>query len=402
MDTDRLRAARTWVREELFENCLPFWLKNGMDPRHGGIFTCLDRGGRLYGSDKSVWFQGRAAWIFSRLCTVYGRREEWLEAAKSCINFMDDHCFASPGGRMYFSVTGAGRPLRIRRYHFSEMFYAIACAEYYGLTGERDRLERAREAYWLAWNLYQGTVEDISGIPPKVDPAVRKTISLSEPLMFLNTTNVLRRFDMEHKAAYDEVAQRAANIVLQRHCKFDMDCVLENVGEDGTVLRELPMGRLMNPGHVIEASWFLLEEAAWSGNGEMREAAVKMFDCAYTRGWDKTYGGLFSFIDIDGLPPEQYEHDMKFWWPHNELLNASLMLYRDTKDEKYLRLFFEALAYSRGHFSDPEFGEWYGYLHRDGTPTVPAPKGNLFKGPFHLPRMLIMLDTMLGELIDGA
>ena len=92
---------------------------------------------------------------------------------------------------------------------------------------------------------------------------------------------------------------------------------------------------------------------------------------------------------------------MKLWWPHNEIMISSLMLYRDTGREEYLDWFDKTLEYCKAHFVDPEYGEWYGYLRRDGLPTQPSTKGSTFKGPFHLPRALIMCDAMLGQLLEG-
>lgn len=156
MDKSTLQAYRDWVQGEL-QACTDFWLKNGIDREHGGVYTCLDRKGEIYSTDKSVWMQGRCGWIFSYLCHVYGSRPEWLAAAKSCIDFLEDHCINhDAGGRMYFTVTEDGKPLRQRRYYFSEAFYALANAEYYGVTGERENLERARRAYDLYWDLAHG------------------------------------------------------------------------------------------------------------------------------------------------------------------------------------------------------------------------------------------------------
>ena len=103
--------------------------------------------------------------------------------------------------------------------------------------------------------------------------------------------------------------------------------------------------------------------------------------------------------DALGNPPEAYEHDMKLWWPHNEILIASMMAYRDTKDEYYLNWFKRTLSYCQKVFSDPAYGEWYGYLRRDGQPTQPSTKGSTFKGPFHLPRSLAMVDQMISQLL---
>ena len=90
---------------------------------------------------------------------------------------------------------------------------------------------------------------------------------------------------------------------------------------------------------------------------------------------------------------------MKLWWVHNEVLIASLAAYSLTGDEKYWKRFETVHNYAFSHFADKEKGEWYGYLRRDGKPTEPPCKGSTFKGPFHLPRMLIMTDLMAGELL---
>lgn len=179
-----------------------------------------------------------------------------------------------------------------------------------------------------------------------------------------------------------------------------MKCTLETVGVNGEFMRDFTAGRVVNPGHDIECSWFLMEEANYKGDKALHQKAREIFRFAFEEGWDKEYGGLLYFIDCLGLPPEAYEHDMKLWWPHNEILIASLMAYRDTKDEYYFNKFRICLDYCKEYFSDPQYGEWYGYLRRDGKPTEPPCKGSTFKGPFHLPRMLIMLDKMIDEILN--
>ena len=159
MDREYLQQTQGWIREEL-DRCVNFWLKNGIDPVNGGVYTCLDRTGRVYSTDKSVWMQGRCGWIFAHLCHLYGTRQEWLDASKSCLDFMEKYCINhEAGGRMYFTVTADGKPLRQRRYFYSEAFYASANAEYYGVTGDKVCLERARRAYNTYWDLYHGGVE---------------------------------------------------------------------------------------------------------------------------------------------------------------------------------------------------------------------------------------------------
>ena len=398
MEREKLVQAQAWVRSQL-ETCTNFWLKNGMDPVHGGVYTCLDRKGKVFSTDKSVWMQGRCGWIFAWLCHLYGNRPEWLAASKSCLDFMEKYCInREAGDRMYFTVTEDGKPLRQRRYYFSEAFYAIANAEYYGVTGERVCLERARKAYDLYWNLWHG-MEDPTGLGPKTIPSTRSGRAFGQPMIFLNVTDVLLRVDPEQKELYEKRADACVEDIFKYHVHPELKCVLENTGMNGEARLNYTEGRTVNPGHDIEGVWFLLQYAKRTGKKEIVGKAEEIFNWAISAGWDKEYGGLLYFIDALGMPPEAYEHDMKLWWPHDEILISSLMLYRDTGKEEYLDWFFKTADYCRAHLEDDEYGEWYGYLRRDGKPTEPACKGSTFKGPFHLPRMLGMVDGMLTELL---
>ena len=399
MDKTKLRQAKAWTEKELAV-CADFWLRNGMDKEHGGVYTCLDRYGRVYSKDKSVWMQGRCGWIFAYLCHTYGVKKEWLEASKSCLDFMEKYCInPDADGRMYFTVTADGKPLRQRRYYFSEAFYAIANAEYYGVTGEKECLERAKKAYNIYWDLWHGA-KDPTGLGPKTEPQTRSGRAFGLPMIYLNVTSVMLRVDPENKALYEERAQGCVDDIFKYHVHPELHCVLENVGPNGEANLDYTDGRIVNPGHDIEGVWFLLEHAKRTGNKKLVAKAEEIFNWAIKAGWDEEYQGLLYFVDCLGNPPEAYEHDMKLWWPHDEILISSLMLYRDTGKEEYLDWYFRTMDYCKEHFSDSDGGEWYGYLRRDGKPTEPSTKGSTFKGPFHLPRMLIMTDMMLKELLE--
>ncbi len=398
MDKTVLRRDQRWLQEEL-DRCVRFWLDNGIDRVHGGVYTCLDREGKVFSTDKSVWMQGRCGWTFAHLCRLYGAREEWLEASRTCIDFLEDHCVnRAAGGRLYFTVTGEGLPLRQRRYCFSEAFYAMANAEYYGITGEREMLERARRAYDLYWDLNHGMPDPVN-IPPKTEPETRRGRSFGIPMIILNVNGVMQRVDPERLELYRSQAAQSVEEIFRYHVHPELKCVLENVGPEGQARLYYTDGRVVNPGHDIECVWFLLDHARRTGDRELVGKAAQIFDWAIERGWDRQYGGLLYFVDCLGRPPEAYEHDMKLWWPHDEILISSLMLYRDTGEEKYLDWFETTLDYCKEHFSDPEYGEWYGYLRRDGLPTQPPCKGSTFKGPFHLPRMLSICDKLIDEIL---
>lgn len=384
-------------KNELLNSCIPFWLKYSVDTEHGGIINCVDRKGQVYSTDKSVWMQGRAGWMFSYIYNNIDKNEEYLKLAKSCIDFATKYCIDKTDGRMYFTVTSDGKPLRKRRYWFSETFYIMANTEYYMATGENSYLETAKKYFDFVYGMYIDPETDPFKITPKSYAEIRNTKTLANPMIMLNVASVMRDADGDRFDYYNDIMTKLISDIKCFY-KPEYKAMFENINaDDNSVILDTSTCRVINPGHDIECSWFLLEEAIKRNDTELIEFAKTVFDNAFEFGWDTEYGGISYFKDILGLPVEAYEHDMKLWWPHNEAVIASLMLYLHTKDEKYKAIFDKVCTYAFDKFSDPEYGEWFGYLRRDGKPTCPPCKGHTYKGPFHVMRMLSKCIKMLDE-----
>ncbi len=403
MQTARLLQLRDMYRRALLEDVIPFWLRHSLDREYGGYLTCLDREGAVYNTDKQMWMQAREVWLFS---TLYHRvegvesdvREAWLDAARLGYRFLDEHGYA-PDGRMYFLVTRDGRPLRRRRYLFTETFGVIAGAAYAAASGEEGALARAVETYELLVRLSR-----ISGaLAPKVNPQTRATRALAMPMILLATTQELRQ--AAPGPLCDRVAAEAVEEITGLFLKREERALHEVVGPQGQRL-DSPEGRLVNPGHAIESAWFLLHEAMARENagedaGAIQEAALDILRWSLDWGWDREHGGLLYFVDIENKPPEQLEWDMKLWWPHTEALYATLLAYHLTGEAEFAAWFERLHAYAWSHFADPEHGEWFGYLHRDGSVALPV-KGSLWKGAFHLPRALWLCWSLLERMVAGS
>lgn len=390
MDRARLTQLREQYRAALLDDVVPFWMRHSVDRECGGFFTCLDRTGQVYGTDKPVWIMGRATWLYATLYRTVEPRPDWLALARHGYEFLTRYCF-DPRGKMYFLVTRDGRPLRMRRYYFSEVFGVLALTALAQATG--DDLIRRR-----AVGLFQTLVKALRTpgiIEPKIDPRTRPLKALSPLMCLLNVADTLRQLD--DAPAYERLIDECAEEIFRDFVKDEDGSVLETVGPRGERLDE-PDGRTMNPGHAIECAWFILDVARRRGDEALAQRALRIVDYALERGWDRTYGGLLYFVDVAGRPPTQLEHDLKLWWPHCEALVAVLMAWRMTGAERYARWFERLHDYTFAHFPDPEYGEWYGYLHRDGTVSTPL-KGNQWKGPFHIPRALLYCERLLAEAI---
>ena len=392
-------AYKKHFHDALLNDCIPFWEKSDLlDTENGGYITCIDREGKKYSDDKSVWFQGRCLWTFSALCRRYGKKESWMKAAALGKDFMEKYCTDSDG-RMFFTVTKEGLPLRKRRYMYSESFYAMSMAEYGALTGDKDSLEKAAACYDLMVRLYRDPASDPYKITPKGYASTRAERASAVPMVLISTGQVLRRAIPEKAKYYTKIVRSVIDDIFTYHYKPELKCVLETVGANGERI-DTPAGRTINPGHSCENAWFILCEALYSNDKELEKKALTLLDWHLEWGWDKEHGGFLYFVDVDGRPCEQLEWDMKLWWVHNEVMIATLMAYGITKDEKYWQWFEKTFEYSFSHFADKEHGEWYGYLHRDGTVSH-TQKGSMWKGPFHLPRCLMLCEELLGMLEAG-
>ena len=384
---------KSWAesyKKDLTENIMPFWMKHGWDRENGGVYTCVDRDGSLMDSTKSVWFQGRFAFICAYAYNNVEKNQEWLDAAKSTLDFIEKYCFDEQG-HMYFSVTAEGKPLRKRRYVFSETFASIAMSEYALATGDEHWAKRALQVFEDT----QRFLNTPGFLPAKFEPEVQLQ-SHSIIMILINVGSCIRKVINDPKLTQqiDESIAKLKKYFI--HPEFK--CLLETVGMNGEFI-DNNMGRTINPGHCIETTWFIMEEAKLRGwDKPMLDMALQIFDWSWDWGWDKQYGGIINFRDCKNLPSQDYSQDMKFWWPQCETIISSLYAYLGTGDEKYLYRHERISEWTYAHFPDAEYGEWYGYLHRDGTVAQPA-KGNLFKGPFHIPRMMIKSYMLCQEIL---
>lgn len=373
-------------KKYLTENILKFWLDNAIDEEYGGIFTSIDRTGKIYDEEKSVWFQGRALWVFAKAYNIIDKNPAYLDAAKRIHSFLPN-C-VDTDGRMFFIVTRDGREVQKRRYFFSETFAAIGCAELYKATGDKTVFDEAERYFDTAWRVYF----DPTLSAPKFNPSTRRFKALSPVMIMLATAHVMESAGLNSEK-YADIAVSMANEIL--HGGFLNDeagALLESVTAEGK-FSDTSVGRIVNPGHSLEAAWFLMVEGVLRKNEEALTAARKIIDVTMPLGLDKVHGGIIAFTDVKNRPRTQLEWDMKLWWPQCEGIIANRLAHDIFGDEKYAENYNALLDYAMKYMADDEYGEWFGYLHYDNTPSHDL-KGNIFKGPFHLPRMCMLLASL--------
>lgn len=365
-------------KNSLLNDIIPFWETNAIDLEHGGYYTCLDKNGKVYDTDKFMWLQGRQAWTFSMLYNSVEKNENWLKTAKHGIDFIIEHGM-DKDGNFYFSTTKEGNPL-VQPYNiFSDCFAAMAFSQYAIASGDKDIKELAKQTYLNILKKKdnpKGTYEKSTGERPL------KSFSL--PMILSNLV-----LELEGVLDEDEVNKTidfSINEVMNVFLDKESGLIYEFVRPDGSH-EDSFNGRLLNPGHGIEAMWFMIDIGVRRKDSKLIEKAAETILRILEYSWDDKHGGIFYFMDALGKPPQQLEWDQKLWWVHLEALVALAKAYEHTGRKELMDWYEKVHDYAWSNFSDPENGEWFGYLNRQGDVLLDL-KGGKWKGCFHVPRAM--------------
>jgi N-acylglucosamine 2-epimerase len=387
--TQPFSALADLYQDTLLNNVLPFWETHSIDHEHGGFFTCLNREGYVYDTDKFIWLQNRQVWTFAMLHNRLEKRANWLQIAANGAQFLAQHG-RDDQGNWYFSLNQAGQPLTQPHNIFSDCFAAMAFSQYALASGESWAKDVAYEAYT---NVLRRQ-ENPKGPYNKTYPGTRPMKTLAVPMILANLS-----LEMDWLLEGDQLKQILDQTVQSVMIDFldpELELLFENVTPAGKRL-DCFEGRLINPGHGIEAMWFIMDIAARRQNTELINQAINVVLKTLQFAWDETYGGIYYFMDVEGHPPQQLEWDQKLWWVHLETLVALVMGYRLTGRTECWDWFNKVHNYTWNHFADAEHGEWFGYLNRQGEVLLNL-KGGKWKGCFHVPRALYLCWQELNQL----
>lgn len=376
-------------RHALLDDVLPFWEEHSLDRECGGYFTCLDRMGNVFDTDKFIWLQARQIWTFSMLYNRLEQRPAWLDIARHGAEFLRRYGMDGEGS-WYFALDRRGRPL-VQPYNiFSDCFAAMAFSQYALAAGD----EGAKEIALCSFRNVLRRRENPKGKYSKAVPGTR-------PLKPLDIAMILTNLVLEMEWLLDaETVRRTVDECVSevRGLFLDQERMIlhEHVAPDGSKV-DCFDGRLIIPGHGIEAMWFLMDVGRRQGDRATIDTAVDVTLSTLEFGWDRQCGGIFRFIDTQGKPPQQLEWDQKHWWVHLETLVALAMGYVLTGRRACWEWYERVHDYTWSRFPDPEYGEWFGYLDRRGKPLLEL-KGGKWKGCFHVPRALYLCAMEFGRL----
>jgi N-acylglucosamine 2-epimerase len=398
-------------RSELLDRVVPFWLSKSQDNVFGGYFTCLDRDGSVYDTDKFIWLQGREVWMFAKLYNSVEPRREWLDAAVQGAEFLKRH---GHDGQLnwYFALDREGHPLvepyNIFSYTFATIAFgqlSIALTKAAASTGGEciiggDSFTAATLAAEYAsiarrtFDIVLSKTDNPKGQWNKAATGARSLKTFDLPMILCNVA--LEIESLLEPAFLQKAIDDCLHEVMDVFYRPELGLIVEALGKDGNLV-DCFDGRKLNPGHAIEAMWFVMDLGKRLGRPELIQKAVDICLAEVEYGWDKEFGGIFYFMDRLGKPRHELEFDQKLWWVHLETLISLIKGYQLTGDERCLRWFRRVHDYTWSHFRDTEYPEWYGYLNRQGEVLLPL-KGGKWKGCFHVPRGLMNVWKILDDI----
>jgi N-acylglucosamine 2-epimerase len=376
-------------RSNLLDSIVPFWLKYSNDPKYGGYFSCLDRTGKVYDTDKFVWLQCREVWTFAMLYSKVSKEQKWLDFSIQGAEFLRKHG-RDENKDWYFSLTREGKPLTYAYNLFSDCFATMAFGQLNKATGNPEYARIATETLDRIFKRQTAPKGQFS----KAFPGTRDMQALSIPMILCNLV-----VEVEHlidPQVVERTIEDGVSKIMERFYQPSSGVLVENVDLNGNFV-DCFEGRLVNPGHGLETMWFLMDIAERNNDLDLMNRCVAIVLDTLDFAWDKEHGGIFYFMDIKGYPPQQLEWDQKLWWVHIEAMIAVLKGFLHTGNERCWEWFKTLHQYAWGHFIDPQHGEWFGYLNRAGEVHLPL-KGGKWKGCFHVPRGLFQLWKTMEKL----
>lgn len=376
-------------KSELLDKVVPFWLEKSQDLEHGGYFTCLERNGDVFDTDKFVWLQGREVWMFATLYNKVEKRQEWLDCAIQGAEFLKKH---GHDGNLnwYFALDREGNPL-VEPYNiFSYTFAVIAFGQLSITTGNQEYADIAKRTF----DIVLSKVDNPKGKWNKAAPEARSLKSFALPMILCNVA--LEIEPLLDADFMEKTINTCIHEVMDVFYRPELGLIVEHLSTEGELV-DCFDGRLLNPGHAIEAMWFIMDLGKRLGRQDLIEKAVQIALNEAEYGWDKKHGGIFYFMDRLGRPCQQLEWDQKLWWVHIETLITMLKGYQLTGNTKCLEWFERVHNYVWTHFTDKEYPEWFGYLNRQGEVLLSL-KGGKWKGCFHVPRGLFQCWQILEDL----
>lgn len=395
---NELEGLREFYRKTLTDVIMPFWDSRVLDSEQGGYFNCFDRTGKLYSDLKPGWFLGRNIYNYSLLYNELEKNPEWLRIAGEGVSYLTQKAYLE-NGRFAQMMKRDGQVINGAASIFTDHFAVKGLYEYIAASGNKELIPYARVlGDWLFCNINKREILEKEGIK---EGTKKHAINFLTLLVALESR---RLFGDTYEGILEDCVQQT----LYEFSNDEHKAVFEYVREDGTPYLK-DEGRIIDPGHGLEALWFCMKAGIELGRRDWIQRASEVVDWLIDRCYDEEFGGFLQETDVDGYPSDRGKYtlyydikvpwDAKIWWVQAEALIALGLSALLTENERHYDYFIRMHKYIEEFFHDKEYGEWYSYLNRDGI-ILSDRKGTVLKGPYHVPRCMLMTYRHISSYLE--
>lgn len=392
-----LEQLREQYRQDLLEDCIPFFDKFVVDRVYGGFLCNADRDGTRLSDRKETWFEGRGIWVYSFLHRNFGGNPQHLDVARKSMKFIIE---ARPEGADALwpdRLTREGQPLSPPSAAiYGDLFIAEGLVEFARAAGEPRAWEEAKRIVQKCLRVYErpGYAPDVVAsyrCPKPVRMAGARSQGVAMVLIRVIKQMLEQRADPELQRVIDE----SVNVVLNR--LYNHDYALNNELLNHDYSRPTgELSRFVYTGHSIETLWMLADEAVRRDDRQMLETAAERFRRHVEVAWDDVYGGVFrGAIDLE---QNQWVLD-KVLWAQEEVLIGALLFWEQLGAGWARDIFEKTFNYVQANYPLRKrgFGYWITSADRKVTFERHYDRIENYHHPRHLMLNLLAIERLIAK-----
>ncbi len=385
------------VKEVLFENIIPFWLKYSKDEEHGGFWGRIDNTGRpLPDAPKSLILNARILWTFSVLYRKQ-KSEIFLTFAERAWHYLQHFFWDQKFGGMFWLLDAHGKVQDDHKKMYGQAFAIYALSEYFRITQEEAALKMAIDIFELMlkhnWDHEHGGFLESASRNWQLTQDMRLSDKDMNTEKSMNThLHLMEAFTAFYSVWPDSILKNQLKHLVEYFLQFIFN--RHNHHLNLYFNRQWQVqSRAVSFGHDIEASWLLLEalnvlnEPSLFDRG--KTVALQLARSTLQEGLQDNFAIYKERCD-NGHCVKRLE-----WWQQAEAVVGFLQAFLLTHQKEFWQAAKGTWQFLVTHLVDWENGEWFYELDEQMRPNLKTFKISEWKGPYHNTRACLEL---LGSL----
>lgn len=375
------------VQNELENHIIPFWDKL-CDYEKGGFYGLVDNDLNLdKNAPKGVILHSRILWFYSNCYLTLGR-EDCLEKAKHCFDFLREYCVDGENGGVYWLMNADGSINDSMKHTYCQAFFIYAMASYYDASKDKDALDLAMKVFEV---IETKCVDEVAYLEAQSrEFKLIENDALSENgLMADKTMNTVLHLIEAYTELYRVNKDKRVAERLKFQLELTYDKIYDKEGSKLLVFFDKDMkviGDIHSYGHDIEATWLLDracdilgDEEVTAKISEMNKSIVKnIADIAFED------GSLLNERENDKI------NKWRIWWVQAEGVVGFLNGFQRYGNTEYYEIARSIWGYIKDSIVDKrQGGEWFSQVDENGEYAKFKATVDPWKCPYHNGRMCL-------------